>query len=204
MLSIFKIFTLYFGTFIGFKIDSLGVSLSRLLSRVKNCPSFSQDNFQLVEVTYQPIFFFFILFHFISKNIYIGEGFRYRVFQIFLTTPPLNLLALGRDLKSKKGPIFQNLLPTNCYSVWHILSFEHTNWYLYCIFLFKTSVNLVHNAPVELPPARSFLARPSPPPISQVIIVTENKTHQKKKKNKGPGSLTETEKKTQKKKKKKK
>jgi hypothetical protein len=30
--------------------------------------------------------------------------------------------------------------------------------------IYITSVNLVHNAPVELPPARSFLARGPPPP----------------------------------------
>jgi hypothetical protein len=53
-----------------------------------------------------------------------------------------------------------------------------------------TSVNLVHNAPVELPPARAgppLLApatRAGPPPVSWVITITENKTHQKKK-NKG-------------------
>jgi len=70
-------------------------------------------------------------------------------------------------------------------------------------YLYYTSVNLVHNAPVELPPARSFFVRappsscwpplPSPsslvppvlaPPISWVITVTKNKTHQKKKKKK--------------------
>jgi hypothetical protein len=70
------------------------------------------------------------------------------------------------------------------------------------------SVNLLHNAPIELPPVQSFLARaprpawsffarvsppspraspssPFPPPPA--TIDQEDKTHQKKK-NKGPGS----------------
>ncbi len=48
-----------------------------------------------------------------------------------------------------------------------------------------TSVNLVHNAPVDLPPAHGLCwPPPPPPPLSWVITVTENKTHQKTKKTK--------------------
>lgn len=69
MLSIFKKKNslLFWVPSLALRFASLGVSLSMLLSPFKNCPSIYQGNFQLVEVTYKPIYFFNFYFILLAK-----------------------------------------------------------------------------------------------------------------------------------------